>query len=330
MFSINSNDNGMITKLLLITSIILSGLGLKAPADSIDQALVRDKMGAKRVAEASDYNISISLPEIKPRPRILPNSPKATANARHYILMDLDSGVSLAKDDANAQVPIASTTKIMTAVVALENYKPDQVMTISSTASTQIGADTYLMPNEKITFQNLLNCLLIKSGNDAAYAIAENLNTGGETGTQAFVDAMNKKAQALGMKNTYYKDPAGLDVTGYSSAYDLFLVTREALKHDLFRQIVIKQEATVTNVDHTIYHELKQSNRLVAEYQYPGAIGVKTGYMPEAGHCLVGAATRDGHTLVAIVLNTYLDTPSASADEARRLLDWGFQNVRWQ
>lgn len=320
----------MLTKILLITSILLSGIGLKAPANSIDAALIRDKMGAKRVAQASNYNLSVSLPEIKPRPRILPNAPKATANARHYILMDLESGLTLAKEDSSVQVPIASTTKIMTAVVALENYKPDQAMIISQAASTQIGADTFLMPNEKITFENLLNCLLIKSGNDAAYAIAENYNKSDQQGIQPFIDAMNKKAQSLGMKDSFYKDPAGLDVTGYSSAYDLFLVTREALKHDLFREIVIKQNETVTNIDHTIYHELKQSNRLVAEYQYAGAIGVKTGYMPEAGHCLVGAATRDGHTLVAIVLNTYLDTPSASADEARRLLDWGFANVRWQ
>ena len=86
----------------------------------------------------------------------------------------------------------------------------------------------------------------------------------------------------------------------------------------------------MTNVDGNIWHQLDQSNRLVADYKYPGAIGVKTGYMPEAGHCLVGAATRDGRTLVAIDLNTYLDTPTASADEAKRLLDWGFANVKWQ
>ena len=297
-------------------------------ADKFDNAITREWSGNRKDALASDYNIA--LPDILPMPQVKPGAIKATANARHYILADLDSGKVLAQKDQNAKVPIASTTKIMTAVLALENYELDDVVTISEKAAYQIGADTFLRPGEKITVENLLNCLLIKSGNDAAYALAENMNEPGEVGIEKFVAAMNLKAKELSMKNSEYHDPAGLDVTGYASAYDLFLVTKHALSFDKFREIVKKDHEAVTNVDGNIWHQLDQSNRLVADYKYPGAIGVKTGYMPEAGHCLVGAATRDGHTLVAIDLNTYLDTPTASADEAKRLLDWGFANVKWE
>lgn len=297
-------------------------------ADKFDSAIVRDMSSNEKGVLASSF--SMNLPDIMSLPQIRPGASKPSANAKYYLLADLDSGKILAQKDQHKRVPIASTTKIMTAVVALEKYNLDDVVTISEKAAYQIGADTYLRPGEKITVENLLNCLLIKSGNDSAYALAEHMNESGETGIEKFVSAMNIRAKDLGMKNTEYHDPAGLDVTGYSSAYDLFLITKHALKNKTFREIVKKDKEAVTNVEGNIWHQLDQSNRLVGEYKYPGAIGVKTGYMPEAGHCLVGAAEREGHTLVAIDLYTYSDTPSASADEAKRLLDWGFANVRWQ
>lgn len=319
----------MIIKSFLILSIIFNSIGLHDTAKKFDDAVVRDlTSGSKKIVEAS--NFSITLPDILPMPEVKSGAIKATANARHYVLADLDTGKILVKNDQNAKVPIASTTKIMTAVVALENYSPDDIATISSNATTQIGADANLVVGEKITIDQLLHCLLIKSGNDSAYAIAEHMNKAGETGIQKFIDKMNEKAKELGMQNTEYHDPAGLDVTGYSSANDLFIITRYALKKELFATIVKEPQYSAKSVDSKTWHALDNSNRLVNQYQYPGAIGVKTGYMPEAGHCLVGAAQRGGHSLIAVVLNTYADTPSASADEAKRLLDWGFANIVWQ
>lgn len=319
----------MITKSLIIFSIILNMFGLTNPANKFDDAVIRDQANSKKTVSASENNLT-DLPEISIRPIIKSSATNPTANAKHYVLVDLDSDEILAQSDKDARVPIASTTKIMTAIVALENYKLTDVATISETATTQIGADAYLRPGEKIDILNLLNCMLIKSGNDSAYAIAEYMNKPGETGIKSFVDKMNEKAKELGMNNTHYEDSSGLNTTGYSSAYDLYLATRHALKDQTFVSIVKKSSAVAKNVDSTIWHELNNSNRLVNEYQYPGAIGVKTGYMPEAGHCLVGAAKRDGHTLVAIVLDTFSDTASASADESRRLLDWGFNNIEWR
>lgn len=318
----------MIIKSLILSSIIFQSIGLTSLSDTFNNAVVRERVKPEKKVIAS--NELISLPELSEKPEIKNFATEPKANARHYILADPDSGTIFAKFDQKTQVPIASTTKIMTAIVALENYNLDEVVTVSYEASVQVGADAFLLPNEKITVLNLLNCLLIKSGNDAAYALAEHINNDDETGTRKFIDKMNEKAVSLGMQNTKYDDPAGLNVSGYSTAYDLYLITKYALKNQTFSEIVNKKSESVSDTDKSTWHALKNSNRLVAEYQYPGAIGVKTGFMPEAGHCLVGAAKRDGHTLIAVVLSTYLDTPSASADEARRLLDWGFANIEWK
>lgn len=317
----------MIIKSFIILSILFNSLGLESTAKKFDEAIVRDRAGAQKVVEASSQ--TMELPDILPMPQPKSNAAKGVANARQYLLGDMDTGKILLKTEHKKEVPIASTTKIMTAVVALENYELNNIVTVSNTAATQIGADAFLLTGEQITVESLLNCLLIKSGNDSAYALAEHMNDSGETGTKKFVDKMNQRAKELGMQNTHYNDPAGLDTTGYSSAYDLFIVTKFALKNEKFREIVGKDHFAAKNVDGSIWHDLKNSNRLVAQYNYPGAIGVKTGYMPEAGHILVGAAERNNHTLIAVIINTYADTASASADEARRLLDWGFSNIVW-
>lgn len=319
----------MIIKSLIILSILFNFIGLDGVSEKMDQALVRQKMGEdKHLVSATDTAFN-PLPEILPRPKLYSSAIKPNIYANYYLLADPDSGIIFAKQDHKSRTPIASTTKIMTAVVALENYKLDDVVTISSTASQQIGADAFLIPGEKITVLNLLNCLLIKSGNDAAYALAEHMNDDNEYGVDKFVGAMNKKAEELGLKDTNYLDPAGLNTSGYSSAFDLYIVTKHALIKPPFAEIVKKSKEVVTSIDNKYYHELNNSNRLVNEYQYPGAIGVKTGYMPEAGHCLVGASDRNGKKLISIVLKTYADTPSASADESRKLLDWGYANINW-
>ncbi len=307
--------------------MLLNSLGWHSAADKFDDAVIRDRSSSQK--EVLAVNTTFTLPDILPRPKVKPNSYKTPIHAKHYLLADPDSGVILSKQAYKDHVPIASTTKIMTAVVALENYELEEVVTVSEMASNQIGAEVHLRSGERIDVKNLLKSLLINSGNDAAYALAERMNNEGESGIEKFVEKMNEKAKALGMDDTKYEDPAGLNIDGYSSAFDLFLVTKYALKNPIFAGIVKSERDSARNEDGTIWHELKNSNRLVSEYHYPGAIGVKTGYMPEAGHCLVGAVKREGRTLIAIVLNTYADTPSASADESRKLLDWGFDNTVW-
>lgn len=316
----------MILKTIIALSVIFNLSGLNFLSAKLDNAIYKDEIGDNGSAHASYYDLT--LPEIHQNPEVNKKVSKPNISAYNYLLADLDSGTILYKNNPNSKVPIASTTKIMTAIVSLENYKTSDVVTISENAAYQAGADSYLRVGEEITVGELLRCLLIKSGNDSAYALAEHMSINNDSILE-FVAKMNEKAKMLGMKNTEYRDPAGLDVTGYSSAYDLFLATRQALKNELFREIIKTVDYTATNTTKTIFHELKTSNRLVGEYQYPGAIGVKTGYMPEAGHCLVSAAKRNGHTLVGVVLHTFSDTAPASADESRKLLDWGFANTIW-
>lgn len=313
-------------KILLICSIVFETIGFSGISKKIDQTILASSADALSVVASENQ----ALPEIPLRPRVRAGAPAENIFARNYLLAEADSGAVLAKQDQHEQVPIASTTKIMTAVVVLENYNLDDVVTVSPRAASQIGALINLRSGENITVRNLLNGLLIQSGNDTAYALAEHMNGSGEQGIGKFVGKMNEKALSLGMINSDYRDPAGLDTTGYSSAYDLFLVTKYALKNPVFAEIVRTKERTVYNTAGTIAHTLKNSNRLVGEWDYPGAIGVKTGYMPEAGHCLVGAAKRGDTLLISIVLKTNADTPTASAEESRKLLDWGFENIIWE
>ncbi|MEK7096471.1 MAG: D-alanyl-D-alanine carboxypeptidase family protein [Patescibacteria group bacterium] len=317
----------MIVKSLIFVSILLNTVGLGGISDRIDRAIIVKETNPTNIAVASD--IDISLPQILARPKVKFGAEKPLIYASEYILVDNDSGKILLKEGIKNRVPIASTTKIMTAIVSLENYKLDDTVTISETASSQVGADTFIRPGEQVKVGELLKGLLIKSGNDTAYALAEKMNGYGDIGITRFVDKMNEKAKELGMMDTRYEDPAGLDTTGYSSAYDLYLAASHALKNETFAAIVKTKQDAFTNIDSTIWHEVTNSNRLVADYNYMGAIGVKTGYMPEAGHVLVSAAKRDDHTLIGVIIRTTADNATASADESIKLLDWGWQNVEW-
>lgn len=316
----------MISKIVLTISIFFSTMGLGGVAKNIDNNAVKKSSESTNNVQAA-YNFQ--LPDIIIPPRVRENPDKANIYAQNYLLADIENNVYFADSHPDAQVPIASTTKIMTAVVTLENYELDDIVTVSKNAAEAVGATTNLNIGEKITVLELLHCMLIKSVNGAADALAEHMNTSDETGMAKFVNRMNEKAKSLGMTNTDYHDPAGLDTTGYSSARDLFTITKYALQNPTFAQIVDMKAYVAHDVTGKISHDLVNSNRLVNEWDYAGAIGVKTGYMPESGHCLVGAAKRNGHTLVAVILHTNADTPSASADEARKLLDWGFSNIVW-
>ncbi|OQB06118.1 MAG: D-alanyl-D-alanine carboxypeptidase DacB precursor [bacterium ADurb.Bin212] len=317
----------MIDKPLLVISIIANLLGLSGVADRCDSALALYQAGNVSTVTASRSIDEIGFPEIISLPSVKVFSQRPSISAKNYLLGDLESGKILLSEAASDSVAIASTTKIMTAVVALDKYNVDDVVTVSEAATTQIGSSVFLRVGEQITVKELLHCLLIKSGNDSAYALAEHLS--GE-GVNGFVELMNKKALELDLKSTRFLDPAGLNDEGKSSAEDLFKLTRHALKNQAFSDIVSLDKYTAKNTTGTISHPLENSNRLVGEFDYIGAIGVKTGYTPVAGHCLVSAVEREGHTLIGVVLNTYSDTATASALESRKLMDWGWQNIEWR
>lgn len=257
--------------------------------------------------------------------------------AKNVALYDVDSGTLLYGVHENEPVPIASITKIMTAILSLELYKLSDAITISKEATHAQGSVIGLKVGEIISVESLLYGLLIPSGNDAAYALAENIvstkssDIYTENPIASFVSLMNQKATELGLTHTVYKDPAGLDDSGISSARDQGLLISYALKNEMFKKIVNTPETIIYSADTTISHHVDNSNRLVKnEMYYQGIIGGKTGFTPTAGHNLITAANRNGHTLVAVIINTFDSVnKAASAIEARKLLDWGFLNYTW-
>ena len=249
--------------------------------------------------------------------------------AKAVYLIDVASFYPMYAKEENQKVPIASTTKMATALVVLENHsnKLQDVVTITSKMISVEGSDIQLLPGEKITVDNLLNGLLIMSGNDTAHALADYFG-----GKEGFVNEMNAKVRTIGALNTEYQDPAGLDDKGYSTAKDLTLIGAYALRNNRFSEIVKTPEKTITSVDGRITHELTNSNRMLRQeetYFYPYTIGIKTGFTNEAGHVLVSCAEKDGHKILAVVLNTNANTLTASAEESKKLLDWGFSNWSW-
>ena len=238
-------------------------------------------------------------------------------SARAAILMDQYGQVLYAYNE-DASLPMASTTKIMTALVALELATPELRLTVPKDAVGVEGSSAYLIEGEQLTLLTLLYALMLQSANDAAVAIA----IGVSGSVDAFVAEMNRKANALGLSHTRFTNPHGLDdPEHYTSASDLAKLTAYALNNPLFARIVstLRYQAPVEESDSV--RLFVNHNRLLREYD--GCVGVKTGYTKRTGRCLVSAATRDGITLIAVTL----DDPNDWQDH-KRLLDFGFSCCR--
>jgi D-alanyl-D-alanine carboxypeptidase (penicillin-binding protein 5/6) len=236
-------------------------------------------------------------------------------NAGYAIVIDAESGRVLYEKNAHKRTPMASTTKIMTAVVAIENGRLDDVVTVSKRAAGIWGSKIHLKAGQKITLRELLYGLLISSGNDAAIAIAEHL--GGTV--ENYIDMMNRKARELGLKDTNFKTPHGLDADGhYTTAYELACMTRYALQNPVFSEIVKTKNTSIS------YRTLNNTNEMLRAY--PGADGVKTGYTGKAGRCLVTSVTREGGRFISVVINS----PSryARALSSKLILDYAYNNYK--
>ncbi|MCF2937564.1 D-alanyl-D-alanine carboxypeptidase [Paenibacillus alkaliterrae] len=243
-----------------------------------------------------------------------PNS--VSTHARASALMDVESGRLLYSSNGDTSMRIASLTKIMTAIVAIEHGKLTDMVKTSKRAVGKEGSSIYLQLGEKMSLSNMLYGLMLRSGNDAATAIAEHVG-GTEEG---FVHLMNEKAVFLGLKQTQFKNPHGLDEDGhYSSANDLAKLTAYALKNDVFAEIVRTRVKKVPNPHEKWEYSYINKNKMLAMYE--GADGVKTGYTKKSLRCLVSSATRDGQQLVAVTINDGDDW----ADH-RKMLDWGFMH----
>ena len=236
------------------------------------------------------------------------------------LLADSDGRVLWARN-VKARRSMASITKIMTAIVALENSKMNETVIVPREAASVGQSTAYLVAGERFTMRDMLAAMLVKSGNDAATAIANHVG-----GTQEqFVEMMNAKARELGLKNTHFVNPHGLDARGqYSTAADLSILARYAMDIPQFRKIVAMKKVSVGRKGHR--RVMESTDLLLGNYR--GAMGVKTGNTDSAGFSVVSAARRGGVTLYAVVLGTGSD--GQRFREARELLDWGFAHYRPQ
>ena len=237
------------------------------------------------------------------------------------VMIDANSGRILYQKNAFLKKPMASTTKIMTAILAIEKGDLGDIVTASKKATAIGGTSIDLYEGEEQKLEDLLYGLMLVSGNDAAIAIAEHI--GGTT--EEFAKMMSEKAHSIGAKNTQFKNPHGLDEDGhYTTAYDLALITRYALKNETFRRIISTKRKIIPDLRYEKWDRgLRNKNRLL--YEYPGALGVKTGFTGKAGQCFVGAAQRNGLEVITVVLH---DTMSKEAKwvDTKKLFDYAFGN----
>lgn len=243
-------------------------------------------------------------------------------DAKSAILMDTTTGSVLYEKNADAALPPASVTKIMTLLLVMEaidegRVSLDDTVSISEAAASMGGSQVYLEPGETMRLEELLKCVVIASANDAAYALAEHV-AGSE---EAFVRRMNQRAAELSMENTVFENTNGLDDTvtkHLTSARDIALMSRELLKHEKILDYTTIWQDTIRNGSFT----LTNTNRLIRFY--PGATGLKTGSTGKAGFCISATAERGGMHLIAVIMGA--PTRDVRNAEAKKLLDYGFSN----
>ena len=235
-------------------------------------------------------------------------------SARGAVLMEAESGDVIFGQNENARLPMASTTKIMTALVALDELPLDTAVKITAESVGVEGSSIYLVEGETLTLEQLLYALMLESANDAAAAIA--VAVAGSV--EEFAALMNQKAHELGLVDTHFVNPHGLDHQDhYTTAKELALITRAALENPVFREICSTGRKTIPLHGDEGVRVLINHNKLLSSYE--GCIGVKTGFTKKTGRCLVSAAQREGVTLIAVTLND----PNDWRDHSD-MLDYGF------
>jgi len=254
--------------------------------------------------------------------------------AQTAILIDAKTGQILYEKNKDSLREPASTTKVMTCLLALEHLPLNKVITIDAVSPFTGGSRIYVIEDEELTVEQLLYALMLESANDAAVALAIAISGS----VEAFCDLMNERASDLGAKNPSYRNPSGLHAAGhFASAYDLAVVARHAMQNTKFRQIVSTVQYTIPetnkqperpyihNTNRMLYDQATRVpvRGVMRPAKYEGATGIKTGFTPQAGASLVSSAMRDGTELIAVVLAT---TDASRFGDSIALLDFGFDN----
>ena len=324
-----------ILSFLLALVLALSCLAL--PALAAEEAAADPDAESSAEADASSGE---DTQEDASQEVIVSADPSFSVAAKAALLIDLNTGRTVYEQDADERVYPASLTKIMTCLLALENGNLSDVITVDEAALSGLDQDSSvvgLKVGEQITLENLLYCMMVHSGNDAANVVAEYI-----AGSVAdFVRMMNERAYELGCKDTHFNNPHGLhDESHYTTARDLAIITQAALKSENFRQIVNTAEYVIPASATGEEHKLKTTNMLIYKstgnsLYYPRATGVKTGYTSAAGRCLIATAEDDGIRFLSVLCGaktSILDTGDLlmeSFPETIKLLDYGFDNFSY-
>ena len=241
-------------------------------------------------------------------------------SASGAVLMEKTSKRILFEKNKDKKMPMASCTKILTAITVLDNCNQEDIVIIPKEAVGVEGSSIYLKPNEELTVLELLYGLMLRSGNDCAVALA--LHVAGSL--ENFAKMMNQKAVSIGATNSNFVTPHGLDAKEhYTTPYDLAIITCYALTNDTFCDIVSSKSAKIGSTDRENYRVLYNKNKLLNNFEF--ADGVKTGYTKKSGRCFVGSATKNGMQLVCVVLNC-----GPMFEETKTLLEYGFSNYSLQ
>lgn len=253
--------------------------------------------------------------------------------AETAILIDATTGAILYEKNKDALMEPASTTKMITCLLAIENLPLDKIVTVDAETPFTEGSRIYLEEGEEITVEELLYALMIESANDTAVALAKEISGS----VEGFADLMNERARELGAKNPSFKNPNGLHLEGhFASAYDLAMIAKAGMENPVFRMFVSTYKHTIPETNKKVERYIYNTNRLIYDEvtkvsvkgvmrpaRYEGATGIKTGYTSHAGGCLVSGAKRDGTELIAVVLKS---TDLNRYGDSIALLDYGFEN----
>ncbi len=282
--------------------------------------IVQNSVFSSNIPSNKKGSERVVINEIKkaPMPMNIKNIPAPVVSAEGVLVKDLETHTILYKKNENEKLPIASTTKIMTALIASSYFQYSDILEVKDLSGVS-GSNMGLKLGEKLTFRSLLYGLLLNSGNDAAFVIAQNYPGGASN----FIAEMNKKSSELGLQNSRFANPAGFDQPNhYSSAMDLDYISEMAIKDPFILKVVGTSVSQVSSVDQTVIHNLKNVDILLGQN---GFIGIKTGFTPAAKENFVGLVSRDGHRILTVVLGS-----DDRFGETEKLVDWVFTNFEWR
>jgi D-alanyl-D-alanine carboxypeptidase (penicillin-binding protein 5/6) len=312
--------------LILSLSLLANTIGANNLATKIEQPIIKPQQSIQ-----TNNNSSKFLPIPKPLPKIA-NLSSLSLESQAFIVFEPKSASVLTEKNGYKIRPMASTVKIMTAILTIERGKLDDTVTISPKAASQPGSSAGLRNGEQITVKNLLYGLMLNSGNDAAMALAEYVS-GSE---ESFVSLMNQRASELGLTQFHASDPAGLDENPTSgtiiSPYNLAKLMSYSLKYDELKKIMKTKSLEFSDVNGKNPRTVTNSNRFVS-FDDPRVVGGKTGTGSNigaggAGHVLVSALEQNGYTLIGVAAGTYADKPTASYEQVKKLLNFSFDNIQ--